>query len=79
MDIDTHLQVWKALRPHLIGGDIDEAAEDFLRVLVEHGADAEEIAEFALDSSLKAALSEYLDEVDEDDYEDDDYEELEFQ
>ena len=65
MDIEIHLQVWEELKPHLIGGDVEAAAEDFLRVLVEHGADAAEIAKYALDSQLKLALSEYTD-VDED-------------
>jgi len=68
LDVETHLQVWKELKPHLIGGDVEAAAEDFLRVLIEHGADADEIATYALDDALKLAIQEYV-EIDEDEFE----------
>ena len=73
MDIELHLLVWNELKSHLTGNDANEAAEDFVRVLVEHGADAEEIAEFAIDDEVKSALKEYIEleddeeEIDEDD------------
>ena len=77
MDIETHLQVWKELKPHLIGGDVDAAAEDFMRVLIEHGADADEIATYALDGALKLAIQEYI-EIEED-FEDTDIDEYEYE
>ena len=67
MDIELHLQVWKELREHFTGNDTVDAAEDFVRVLIEHGADAKEIAEYAIDAEVKSALQEYIElEVDED-------------
>lgn len=77
MDLDLHLQVWQELKPHLLGADINESAEAFIKVLIEHGADAEEFTEYSLDDALKLALQEYIeieeDEVDEDvdEYEED--------
>jgi hypothetical protein len=69
-DLEIHLQVWKALKSHLVAGDAESAAEDFLHVLIEHGAQAEEIAEYALDADLKLALKEYTDLEDDDEYDD---------
>ena len=77
MDLETHLQVWKELKPHLMGGDVEAAAEDFIRVLIEHGAEAESIAEYALDEALKLALQEYI-ELDEETF-DDDHDETEYE
>lgn len=62
LDIELHLQVWKELKPHLIGGDIQSAADDFIHVLLEHGADANEIMTFAVDSDIKVALHGIADE-----------------
>ena len=74
MDIELHLQVWKELRNHFTGSDSDVAAEDFVRVLIEHGANADDIAEYAIDDEIKTALMEYteLEEDDDDDDDDDD-------
>ncbi len=78
MDLELSLNIWNTLRPHLIGdGIVREAADDFVHVLIENGADAEEIAEYAIDSALKSALLDYAElEVDEED--EDDYDELNF-
>ena len=77
MNIETHLQVWNALRPHLAGADIQAAAEEFINVLIEHGANASDMTEYALDKELKIALLDHTDNVDVDDdddfYEDDEY------
>lgn len=73
-DIDMLLEIWKGLKPHLAGGDIDAAAEDFVHILTEHGISAEDLAEYALDPELKAILREYTDEEDFDE----DEEELDF-
>ena len=71
MDIELHLQVWKELRKHFTGNDTEDAAEDFVRVLIEHGADANEIAEFAIDDEVKSALQEYIEfEEDDEDFDD---------
>ncbi len=71
MNIELHLQVWNELKPHLVGGDLDQAADDFVHVLIEHGADATEIATYAIDSAVKKALQEYVElDIDEDEFED---------
>jgi len=68
-DIETHLQIWKELKPHLMGGDVTAAAADFVHVLLEHGVDANDIMEFAVDSDLKSVLREYADDEHFDDEE----------
>jgi len=62
LDIEVHLQIWKELKSHLIGGDISAAADDFIHVLLENGIDANEIVTYALDSDLRSAIREYADE-----------------
>ena len=80
-DIELLLQIWKELRTHILSGDRPEAAEDFIHVLVEHGVDANDIMEFAVDSDLKAILRDHADEVHFDDedilhFEDEDEDEV---
>ena len=72
MDLELHLLVWNELKEHFAGNDAEEAAEDFIRVLIEHGADADEIAEFAIDDEIKEALKEYTDLDEEDEFEEED-------
>ena len=62
LDLEVHLQIWKELKPHLMGGDVTAAADDFIHVLLEHGADANEIIKYAVDSDLKTVLREYADD-----------------
>lgn len=62
LDIEVHLQVWKELKPHLIGGDVIAAAEDFIQVLLEHGIDANEVMKYAVDNDLKSVLREFADD-----------------
>ena len=69
-NIEIHLQVWKNLKPHLIGGDVESAADDFIQVLIENGADATDIAEYAVDEELKLALRGYV-ELDEEEFDND--------
>jgi hypothetical protein len=61
-DLEVQLQIWKELKPHLIGGDVEAAADDFIHVLLEHGADANEIMKYAVDSDLKLVLRDHADE-----------------
>lgn len=74
-DVELNLQIWKQLKPHLIGGDVDEAAVDFVATLVEHGISVEDLASYALDSELKEALRDYTDDdiIHDDEEYDDDY------
>jgi len=70
MNVEIHLQVWHELKEYILGADISTAADDFITILVEHGADPVDIQKFALDDELKSALTEYLDvEEEDDDYE----------
>ena len=62
-DIELLLQIWKELRTHILSGDRTEAAEDFIHVLMEHGVDANDIMEFAVDSDLKTILRDHADET----------------
>jgi len=69
MDIELHLQVWNELKEHIIDIDKQEAAEAFIRVIIEHGADADDIAKYAIDAEIKSSLLEYT-ELEEDEDED---------
>lgn len=71
-DIELHLQVWKELKPHLAGGDVESAADDFVHVLLEHGVDADDMMSYALDTELKNALRGIADDEHFDDEEDED-------
>jgi hypothetical protein len=68
-DIELLLQIWKELRTHILAGDRTEAAEDFIHTILEHGVDANEVMEFALDDDLKAILRDHADEEHFDDAE----------
>ena len=75
MDLELHINVWKEMKEHFSGNDAKDAAEDFVRILIEHGASADEFSEYAIDSEIKNALLEYT-ELDEDEYEtEDEYDE----
>ena len=74
MNLEVTLLVWHEIKEHIIAGDRTEAAEDFVRVLIEHGADADEIAAYGIDSDLKKALRDYGEDT-EDRIEDHDLEE----
>ena len=79
MNIELHLHVWNELKEHIIDIDKAEAAEDFIKVLIEHGADADEIAEYAIDDEIKKALLEYTDLEEDEDFDDNDLEEYEYE
>jgi hypothetical protein len=76
LDVEVCLEIWQALKHHLIGTDIEAAADDFVHVLIENGISAEVLAEYAIDIDVKKALKEYADIDDYDDYDDED--ELDF-
>lgn len=61
-DVELNIQIWKQLKPHLMGGDVEEAAVDFVSTLMEHGITATDLAAYALDRELKEALREYADD-----------------
>ena len=80
-DVELAVQLWKQMKSHLIGGDVDEAANDFVATLMEHGISAEDLASYALDTPLKEALREYAgdDVVMADEFADEDYNEEEWE
>jgi len=72
-NLELSLQIWKELKPHLISGDITEAADDFIHVLIENGFSPNEIIEYAVDEELKLALRGLADDEHFDDEDDDEY------
>lgn len=59
-NIEILLEVWSALRPHLIGGDVEVAADDFVHVVLEHGVSASALLPYVNDDDeLATALKEY--------------------
>jgi len=52
-----------------MGGDVTAAADEYIHVLLEHGADANEIIKYAVDSELKTVLRQYADDEHSDDKE----------
>lgn len=73
-DIELALQIWKQLKPHLAGGDVEAAADDFIGTLLEHGIEANEIISFSLDSELKTIMRGHVEEEDfEDEFDEDEH------
>jgi len=60
LEPEVFLDIWKAMHPHLEGGDLQSAADDFLHVMIEHGVDAGDIKEFVMDEHLKKSLLDFL-------------------
>jgi hypothetical protein len=77
LDAEVCLEIWNALRPHLISGDLKEAADDFVHVMIENGFNAEDLAEYAVAPEIKSALKDYA-ELEEYEDEDDEIDELDF-
>ena len=69
------MEIWEAVRPHISGG-FQQAADDFVQVLIENGMNAAEIADVAQDSYVIKSLAEYAD--DELVYDEEDDEEYNF-
>lgn len=67
MSLDLSLEIWEALRPHIAGG-FQEAADDFVTVLVDNVIDPEDIVASTTDLHIKKSL---LDHIEVDDYEED--------
>jgi len=61
MSPDLAMEIWEALRSHISGG-FQQAADDFVAVLIENGMNASEVAAVAQDSYVIKSLAEYADE-----------------
>ena len=72
-DLELILQVWKELKSHLIGGDVEDAADDFVHVLMEHGISPNEILKYGVDRDLKHALHGLADEEELELHEDEEF------
>jgi len=74
MSPDLAMEIWEAMRPHISGG-FQQAADDFVAVLIENGFNADEVAAVAQDSYVIKSLAEYANEelVYEEDSDEDDY------
>jgi hypothetical protein len=78
MQLDLVQESWQELKRYINTMDRSDAAEGLVSVLIENGIDAEDIRDtFTSDSDIKAALSGYVDDDDQED-EDNDYQELDF-
>ena len=64
MEPEVFLDIWKAMHPHLEGGDLQSAADDYLHVMIEHGVSACDIKEFVMDEHLKKSLLDFLEDED---------------
>jgi len=72
MSLEIVLEVWQALRPHIAGG-FQEAADDFVTVLVDNVIDLKEASAYTTDMYIKKSLSDHI-EID--DYEDEDEDDM---
>ena len=72
MSLDLHLEIMEVMLEHI--PDHKDALEDFVAKLVEHGYDAEEIADATTNEEIKKECTDYSDEVEVDE-EEDEYEE----
>jgi len=77
MSPELAMEIWEALRPH-ISGSFQQAADDFVTVLIENGMSANEIAEVCQDTHCIKSLKEYADEDVISNYEEDDDEDFDF-
>jgi len=68
--LELHLEIMEIMLEHIV--DHKGAIEDFVQVLVEHGYDAEEIADSTQNEEIKKVCTDYSDEVEIDEEEDDD-------
>ena len=77
MPLDLASEIWSELKRHISTVDRAEAAEAVVNVMIDNGYDSTEIRDaFKGDSEIKAVLSAYMDDHD-DEEEDDDYDEYE--
>jgi hypothetical protein len=78
MDLTLINEIWSELKRHLESGVKQEAADDLVSLLIDHGCSAEDIKEAFSDRSIKKALTEYVVDVDEEHHSEggyDDYDE----
>ena len=82
MSVELSKEIWDELKRYVNPQDRDDAAETLVSVLIDNDVDADDIkAIFKSDSAVKAALTSYLkdhqddedDEDDEDGYIDEDW------
>ena len=86
MNLDLIHEIWKTIKPSIESGDIDEASELLVNVLVDNNFDTDDIKSiFKRDKSIQKALNFYVEKPEDglyhdtasDDYDDeyeDDYE-----
>ena len=55
MSLDLSLEIWEALRPHIAGG-FQEAADDFVMLLIENAIDPADINASTSDTYIKKSL-----------------------
>lgn len=65
MSLELNLEIWEVLQEHI--PDTKDAADDFVALLIEHGIDAEKIADETMNEDIKKALIDYDVEITVDD------------
>ena len=79
MDEQLASVIWDELRRYINTVDRAEAAEALVSILIDNDADAEEIrSAFAGDKDIKNAISQYLNNEEEEVEEEEDYDEDEY-
>mgnify|MGYP004003700023 FL=1 len=59
MSLDLSLEIWEALRPHIAGG-FQEAADDFVMLLIENAIDPVDINASTSDTYIKKSLVDHV-------------------
>lgn len=79
MPVALASEVWGELKRYISTVDRDEAAETLVNILIDNDIDIEEIkSNFKGDTDIKRALSQYTEDIEEDDDVDEDYDDEEY-
>ena len=79
MQLDLVSETWQSLKGYVNPIDREDAAQSLVSALIDNGVDAEDIqAAFRGEADVRAALTPYLDDIEDVDSEDEDYDELNF-
>ena len=79
MDEQLASVIWDELKRYINTVDRAEAAESLVSILIDNDADAEDIrSAFAGDKDIKNAISQYLNNDEEEEVEEEDYDEDEY-
>jgi hypothetical protein len=79
MSVALASEIWSEVKRYISTVDRDEAAETIVNIMVDNDIDIEEIkANFKGDPEIKRALSQFTEDLDEDDVDEIEYDEDEY-